>query len=288
MSGNEECDGYGLANGKEREMGMEKAEDLGKTCGMNLICEKVRRVYGEIEKLNEKLDEIEEKIIHKSQKQTKWSELLSKAKQEFNKTGIEQEIAKIHSLKAQRKHLKDEVNRICQLIEEQETIFFESETYSIEEKLQLIENKKKFEALHKVLTDKQDENITLINQLESLEQPKKRKKKHLDQIEREEKLRDAYQSLEIESNTVQQNRKTLYKVIITAEKEIHDKDTALAEIHARIDSCPNSPDIETSTLKNLSNTLTEQRNLIEALKNNLKSSPLPDPLHESLCKCKLF
>lgn len=180
-------------------------------------------------------------------------------------------------------HLKHTLNLICSQIEEKDTIYFEAETFLMDEKNRLEMSKKKTIELYKTLALKQDENIQLAKTLDKLEMPHKRKKRTDSQIVREMNLRKAYEKLMETEKFFSEKNVQLVEEMKMLERGVEEKSQELEKIEDEI----KDGEIEEKYLKELNETLQEQQQLIVKLKTELETSK-SEVLSSQKCACVVF
>jgi chromosome segregation ATPase len=221
-----------------------------------------------------------EKIENNKKKTKKYQRLM--AEQEGQDLYLSL-LSKKEELCAKHKQLKSSVDSLCQQIEDQETIYFESETFLMEEKIRLDSCKKKSLELYKALAIKQDENIQLSKTLDALDMRTSGKKKTEGQINRERSLRKAYEKLlETEKFFTDKNIQ-LSEELRNIERDMKEKDEELGKIEQEI----NNAQIEEDFLKQLNETLHEQQDLIKKLKQEIEANKI-EPVESKNCNCLVF
>ena len=226
---------------------------------------------------NKEISEIYHQCVDLMQKQAKIREKIEKNKhktKQYQRMMNEREgqdadlslLSKKEELVQKYTSLKSTVDSLCQQIEDQETIYFESETFLLEEKIRLDNSKKQSLELYKTLAIKQDENIQLSKQLDSLDLRTRGKKKTDVQISRERNLKKAYEKLlETEKFFTDRNIQ-LCEELKTLERDMNEKDEELVKIQQEILGV----EAEEDFLKQLNETLQEQQELIRKLKSEME------------------
>ena len=146
----------------------------------------------------------------------------------------------------------------------------------MEEKNNLDIDKKKALELYKTLAIQQDENVKLMNNLQSFTLQKNPKTKNQKQIAREEILRNAYKKLVEEQAFYLNENSKLVEELNSLESEMIAKDDILKKAHYTINIIPEGSDIEEDALKELNANLEEQQQLIQKLKTEIEHSKLPE------------
>ncbi|OMJ83095.1 hypothetical protein SteCoe_16077 [Stentor coeruleus] len=238
--------------------------------------EELREKYFELRKVTKKIHETEESIHNSQSKSQYWEDLLRVEEKLFKESQIEISIEHFskdkEEFKRKTEELKKELNTICQSIEDKETLYFESETYLVEEKNILSMNKKKAHELYTSLAAKQDENIRLTQCLEGFNIPSGTKKKTHQQIQREENLRKAYEKLKEEQAFFSTENLKLQEELSFTESEIQNRDETLKKMHEELKALPEEGDMEEDVLIQLNMMLEEQQKLIEKLKCELDNA----------------
>jgi DNA repair exonuclease SbcCD ATPase subunit len=254
--------------------------------------EELREKYLELRKVTKKIRETEESIHNFHQKSQYWEDLLHVEEKLFNESQIEISIEHFRKdkeeFKRKTEELKKELNTICQSIEDKETLYFESETYLMEEKNLLTINKKKAHELYTSLATKQDENIRLIQNLESFNLPSGTKKKTHQQMQREENLRKAYEKLKEEQAFFSTENLKLQEELTFTESEIQNRDETLKKMHEELKALPEEGDMEEDVLIQLNIMLEEQQNLIEKLKCELNHAKTDGEEERKGSRCDIF
>ena len=192
-------------------------------------------------------------------------------------------LSKKEELLLKSDQLKHTLNTICSQIEEKDTIYFEAETFLMDEKNRLETSKKKTIELYKTLALKQDENIQLAKTLDKLEMPHKRRKRTDSQIVREVNLRKAYEKLMETEKFFSEKNVQLVEEMKMLERGVEEKSHELEKIEDEI----KDGEIEEKYLKELNETLQDQQQLIVKLKTELEASK-NEVLSSKKCACVVF
>jgi chromosome segregation ATPase len=245
--------------------------------------DKTIKIYEEIANLHRKINACNASIAKQQEKRECWTNKLEIEENSFVSMETEELITKLrlekHAFLEKIAQMRKEIDDICQEIEEQETIYFESETYLVEEKHQMDINKKRSEELHKTLSNTLDRNIKLNEAIESLDIPKSIKKKE---------LRENYERLTKEEKIYKEKQGKLKEELENAEGEIEVRNRELEKIDEGVEVVGNE-DEEEIIIKELNCRLEEQKKLIQNLKDEIKQSEMKnDPITKENCKCEVF
>ena len=240
-----------------------------------------------------KVQEIQEKIDKKQQKKKVYLEKFKTEEKLFEDSQIEISIGHFRKDKQdlieKSNKLKKELEYICEHINEKESIYFESETYVMEERYNLDIKKQKVSEVYELLSNKQNEHIQLLKELESLSPHINGKNKSQKQIAREENLRLSLEKLmKEEKNIIEENEK-IVEELNTTESELYAKDAALKKAHDQLKIIPEQGDIEEDGLKQLNFNLEEQKKLIKQLKSEIAASRSnQEQITDNKCNCEVI
>lgn len=240
----------------------------------------IAEIYHQCLDLMQNQAKIREKIEKNKQKTKQYQRMMNEREGQDADLSL---LSKKEELAQKYASLKSKVDSLCQQIEDQETIYFESETFLLDEKIRLDNSKKQSLELYKTLAIKQDENIQLSKQLDSLDLRTRGKKKTDVQISRERNLKKAYEKLlETEKFFTDRNIQ-LSEELKTLERDMNEKDEELGKIQQEILGV----EAEEDFLKQLNETLQEQQELIRKLKSEMEDRKA-GPVESKNCTCSLM